>query len=103
MKLGWVAWEADRGQQDTRVAIDSEILNPWAWSGTGLIGGNPGNAADSTAFGSAFSNSLGTDVKAFKPASVGAGAHVLDVYSGGDSFLLDTMLLTITPEAGLVD
>lgn len=96
--LGVVAWEGDRGKHDDRVAIDSTTLTPWGWSGSGRIGANSGNAMDSTAFGSPFANSLGTDAKHFKTRGVGPGVHTIELYSGReDAYLLDSVIVTITP------
>ncbi|WP_082110279.1 sigma-70 family RNA polymerase sigma factor [Demequina phytophila] len=97
--LGMVAFEGDRGKHDNRISIDGDTLNPNGWNGKNVVGANSGNAADSTAFGSAFGNSLGTDAKLFKPKKVGAGDHTVQLSSGTeDAFLLSSLVLTITPD-----
>ncbi len=94
--VGMVAFEGDRGRHDNRLSIDGDTLNPWGWTGTGTMGANPGNAADSTAFGSPFANSLGTDAKLFKSANVTAGDHTLRLSSGtSDAIMLSSVVLTI--------
>ena len=96
--LGLVAFEGDRGKHDNRLAIDGATLQPWGWSGTMPIGGNPGNVADSTAFGSPFANSLGTDAKMLKTHRVTGGDHTIELSSGGeDAILFSSIVVTVTP------
>lgn len=99
--LGFVAWDGDRGTVGDQVRIGTgtgggTALTPWGWNGTAVVDqGDSGNAASSTAFGSPFANTLGTDAKLFKPLSVGAGKHVLLMTTTGDNYLVGTFTVTI--------
>ena len=57
------------------------------------------NAADSTAFGGKYGNTLGVDAKLFRPAKVTEGVHTVTARTGGDNFLLSTLTVTITDES----
>ena len=73
-----------------------QTLKSTGWDGTSVTGkGDSGNAASSTAVGSAFANSLGTDAKLFEPARIGSGTHVLQLSGDGDNYLLGTLTVTI--------
>jgi len=59
--------------------------------------GNTNDAADATAAGSVFSNSLGVDAKSFFPrADLAAGKHTLRATSSGDNYLLGSVTVTVT-------
>jgi hypothetical protein len=100
--LGLVAWDGDRGTVGDQATIGpvnggGQTLKPLMWTGSGAAtNGDSGNAASSTAFGSHYGNSLGTDAKLFEPASVGNGTHVLRMSGTGDNYLLGTFTVTIT-------
>lgn len=93
--LGWTAWEGDRGLVGDRIDIDGDTYAPMRWNGTSSSVGDSGNAADSTAFGGAYANSLGVDAKLFRPGTVPAGVHKVTVGTSGDNFLLSTLTVTI--------
>ena len=93
--LGWTAWEGDRGLVGDRIDIDGDTFAPMRWDGTSTSVGDSGNAADSTAFGGAYANTLGVDAKLFRPGNVPAGVHKVTVGTDGDNFLLSTLTVTI--------
>lgn len=102
--LGFVAWDGDRGTVGDRVELGpitggGQTLQPVGWNGTTITGaGDSGNAASSTAIGSKYANTLGTDAKLFAPVHVSAGLHVLRFTGNGDNYLLGTFTVTITPD-----
>jgi len=93
--LGWTAWEGDRALVGDRIDIDGDTFAPMRWNGTSSTVGDSGNAADSTAFGGAYANTLGIDAKLFRPGNVPAGVHKVTVGTDGDNFLLSTLTVTI--------
>lgn len=101
--LGFVAWDGDRGSVNDRVDVGTgtgggTTLTPFGWNGSNVTSaGDSGNAASSTAFGSRWSNTLGTDAKLFKALGVGAGKHVITM-RGGDNYLMGTFTVTIVAD-----
>ena len=64
------------------------------------MGRNPGlpnDAFNSTATGSVFKNSLGTDAKAFGSAPLLDGINRLTASTGSDQYLIGVVTLTTTP------
>ena len=96
--LGWTAWDADRGLTGDRLDIDGDRFTPRRWDGSSALDGDSGNAADSTAFGGKYANSLGVDAKLFRPGQVAQGVHKVTVSTNGDNFLLSTLTVTIVDE-----
>jgi len=108
--LGWVAWDSDRNNTGDRAQIDGAALTPKRWNGPAgtyvplvserSILGNSDDAADATAAGSAFSNSLGVDAKTFVPsANLAPGKHTLRATSSGDNYLLSSVTVTVVSES----
>jgi hypothetical protein len=97
VSIGWVSWEADRGLSGDYAFIDDDDnrLTPMRWNGTQSSTGDSGNAADATAFGSRYANTLGTDAKPFVTKSLNAGVHELTIKSNGDNYLVSTVTVTI--------
>ncbi|WP_033328222.1 sigma-70 family RNA polymerase sigma factor [Promicromonospora sukumoe] len=88
-RIGAVAWDGDRGGTGDRFALAGTPLVPLRWDGTAAAGpGAADNAFDSTAWGSAYANALGVDVKPFRPATLPAARAELAALSDGDAFLL---------------
>ena len=97
--VGWTAWEGDRALTGDSLDIDGSKFTPIRWDGASKSDGQPTNAADSTAFGGQYANTLGVDAKLFKPREVGEGVHKVTVGSSGDNFLLSTLTVTIADES----
>jgi RNA polymerase sigma factor (sigma-70 family) len=103
--VGLVAWDGDRGTVGDQAQIGNlngsgQALKPAMWTGTGAASnGDSGNVGASTAFGSIYGNSFGTDAKLFDPTNVGIGDHVLRFSGSGDNYLLGTVTVTITPHS----
>ena len=74
-------------------------FTPLRWDGTSTSDGQATNAADSTAFGGKYANTLGVDAKLFKPREVSEGVHTVTVGTSGDNFLLSTLTVTIADES----
>lgn len=88
-RIGAVAWDGDRGGTGDRFVLGGTPLVPLRWDGTAAAGpGAADNAFDSTAWGSAYANSLGVDVKPFEPTTLPAARAELAALSDGDSFPL---------------
>ena len=102
----WTAYETDRGFINDRMALDWSPLRPERERGNG----DSGNAADSTAFGGLYANTLGIDAKPFETVWAQQGAHALKVTttsadesadgslgggqrSTGDDFLIGTIVV----------
>ncbi len=96
--VGWTAWEADRALTGDSLEIDGSKFTPLRWNGASGSDGEATNAADSTAFGGKYANTLGVDAKLFKPRGIGGGVHTVTVGSSGDNYLLSTLTVTITDE-----
>ena len=96
--LGWTAFESDRGLVGDRVSVDGDTFAPLRWDGHTTSLGDSGNAADGTAFGGSWANTLGVDAKMFRTGSVPAGNHTVVVESSGDNFLLSTLTVTIAKD-----
>lgn len=101
--VGWIAWEADRGIGGDRVDINGDELKPqrsnpggnWPDTFAEPSNGAPDNAADATAFGSKYANSLGVDAKPFGKKSVDEGTHTLTALTDGDQYLISAVTVTI--------
>jgi RNA polymerase sigma factor (sigma-70 family) len=99
--VGWVAWEGDRGILGDRVDINDDNLVPMRWNPGGnwplaaTPTGDSGNAADSSAYGSKYANSLGVDAKSFRTMTLGAGTHVLTAGTSTDQYLIGALTVTI--------
>ncbi|MFI2363970.1 sigma-70 family RNA polymerase sigma factor [Promicromonospora sp. NPDC019610] len=88
-RIGAVAWDGDRGGTGDRFVLGGTPLVPLRWDGTAAAGtGAADNAFDSTAWGSAYANALGVDVKPFQPATLPAARAELAALSDGDAFPL---------------
>jgi hypothetical protein len=98
VSVGWTAWEGDRGLTGDTLDIDGTAFTPLRWNGNNTSVGDVKNAADSTAFGGQYANTLGVDAKLFRPAKVNEGVHTVTVSSSGDNFLLSTLTVTIVDE-----
>lgn len=95
--LGWTAWAGERGTHGDMVRLDGDNFTPVKWPGFGWIHGNSGNAADSTAFGGAWANTLGVDAKTFVPKdNVNRGRHSILITTGADQFLIGSLTVTVT-------
>ncbi|NYI42487.1 sigma-70 family RNA polymerase sigma factor [Demequina lutea] len=97
--VGWTAWEGDRALTGDSLDIDGSKFTPLRWDGTRSSEGESNNAADSTAFGGQYANTLGVDAKLFKPREVSKGVHNVTVSTSGDNFLLSTITVTIADES----
>lgn len=90
----WTAFEGDRGNHGDQLSIDGSAFAPLREAGRGT--GTTADAADSTAFGSPWVNTLGVDAKPFAPRDVKPGLHTLRVLTNGDNFLIGTLAVTIS-------
>jgi hypothetical protein len=97
--VGWTAWEGDRALTGDSLKIDGSAFTPLRWNGVSTSDGKPDNAADSTAFGGKYADTLGVDAKLFKPREVTSGVHTVTVSTDGDNFLLSTLTVTIADES----
>jgi hypothetical protein len=101
-RIGAVAWEGDRGNLgdvltlDTADLLEPISLIPIRWDGSKFVGGNANDAFDSTATGSEFLNSLGTDAKAFRPAPLRYGINRLTASTTGDQYMIGVITLQTT-------
>lgn len=106
VELGWVAWDSDRNNTGDSAQLDGAALTPKRWDGdegkyvsldaARAILGNTNDAADATAAGSKFSNSLGVDAKAFVLSNdLAPGKHKLRATSSGDNYLLSSVTVTV--------
>ena len=109
--VGVVAWEGDAGTTGDQLTLASRCTDagkPTALTPRRLSGlGSSGNAFDSTATGwlladgtgSPWSpvNSLGTDVKAFVPASLTCDVSTLAASTTGDQYLIGAVTLQTEP------
>ncbi|MFE7506828.1 sigma-70 family RNA polymerase sigma factor [Promicromonospora sp. NPDC057488] len=88
-RVGAVAWDGDRGGTGDRFELAGTTLVPLRWDGTAAAGpGAADNAFDSTAWGSAYANALGVDVKPFEPTTLPTARAQLAALSDGDAFPL---------------
>jgi len=86
-RIGAVAWEGDRATGGDQLFLDGTALVPLRWTGSGPGAvGSGSNAFDSTAWGSSYANSLGVDVKPFRPTALLASRAELRAVSTGDDF-----------------
>lgn len=87
-RVGAVVWDGDRNLPGDQLLFDGAPLVPLRWTGSGPGGpGSGDNAFDSTAWGSAYANALGVDVKPFEPAFLTATrAQLTAVETNGDAF-----------------
>ncbi len=97
--VGWTTWEGDRGLAGDRLDIDGTGFTPLRWNGKSTAVGDVKNAADSTAFGGKYGNTLGVDAKAFRSSEVAEGVHTVTVSTLDDNFLLSTLTVTIADES----
>jgi hypothetical protein len=103
-RIGVVAWEGDRNIDlskpgDTTTPGDALTLNTTALipiMGDGTAGLS-NDAFNSTATGSVFKNSLGTDAKAFGSAPLSYGINRLTASTVGDQYLIGVVTLKTTP------
>src|SRR5665647_2203695 len=91
-RIGVVAWDGDRGESgNDRLSLNEKPLTPIRWDGTPPPSdpkSDPTNDAfTSTAMGSQFANSLGTDAKAFLPVPLADGINRLTASTAGDQYL----------------
>jgi hypothetical protein len=95
--IGWTTWEGDRGYSGDMVRLDGDNFTPLGWNAaTGTtFTANSGNAADSTAFGGKWSNTLGVDAKTFVSKTPPAGKHTIAVTSTLDYFLIGSLTVTV--------
>ncbi len=97
VSVGWTAWEGDRGTSGDQASLDDDNFQPNGWSGTALLTNDAKNAADSTAFGSTFANTLGVDAKNFVTKdNVKPGLHNIRVWTAGDNYLIGSLTVTLT-------
>ncbi|WP_285105970.1 sigma-70 family RNA polymerase sigma factor [Promicromonospora sp. MEB111] len=88
-RIGAVAWDGDRSGATDRLELDGTPLVPMLWGGAGEVGtGSAGNAFDSTAWGSAYANALGVDVKPFQPVAMAAPRAELVAVGEADAYTL---------------
>ena len=87
-RIGAVVWDGDRSAPGDQLLFDGAPLVPLRWNGVGPAGPGSGeNAFDSTAWGSAYANALGVDVKPFVPVVLNsARAELTAVETNGDAF-----------------
>ena len=84
VSVGWTAWDGDRGTSGDQASLDSDNFQPYGWSGAALLKNDAANAADSTAFGSKYANTLGVDAKSFVTKDkVKSGLHQHSRLDGG--------------------
>jgi len=96
-QFGVVAWDGDRGGSGSGDALTlnaTTALTPLMWDGSD---GLASDAFNSTAMGSVFANSLGTDAKAFGSAPLLDGINRLTASTVGDQYLIGVVTLTTTP------
>ncbi|HEY5485066.1 MAG TPA: hypothetical protein VIK31_14880, partial [Propionibacteriaceae bacterium] len=96
-RVGVVAWEGDRngsGGADALKLNTTTGLTPLMWNGSA---GLATDAFNSTAMGSVFANTLGTDAKAFGSAPLLDGINRLTASTVGDQYLIGVVTLTTTP------
>ena len=94
--FGWTTWEGDRALRGDTATLDGANLTPYIWPGDTLADGKVSNAADSTALGGRWANTLGVDAKNFKVESPAVGLHTIKASSSGDNFLIGSMTVTVT-------
>ena len=94
--LGWTTWEGDRALRGDTVTLDGANFTPYIWPGNKLADAKVSNAADSTALGGQWANSLGVDAKNFKQESPPVGLHTIKASSVGDNYLIGSMTVTVT-------
>lgn len=97
--VGWTAWEGDRGTAGDVARLDGINLTPCGWNGSGTFAASANNAADSTAFGGKWANTLGVDAKAFVPKTVGSGLHTITATSTGDNYLVGSLTVMVTSDS----
>ena len=94
--IGWTAWEGDRGTDGDALRIDDKAVTPWGWNGSAPVTHASSNAADSSAFGSEFANTLGVDAKSFGSATLEPGLHTLKANTSGDVYIVGSLTVTLT-------
>ncbi|WP_062131138.1 sigma-70 family RNA polymerase sigma factor [Demequina aestuarii] len=106
VNVDWVTWEADRALSGDTLELDGDPLTPVRWNGVERVTATESlraawsaNAADSTAHGSDFANSLGVDAKDFdEVGELRPGLHTLTAKSVGDRYLVGSIAVTISYE-----
>ncbi|MFI6426237.1 sigma-70 family RNA polymerase sigma factor [Promicromonospora sp. NPDC050880] len=95
-RVGAVVWDGDRSVPGDQLLFDGAPLVPLRWTGAGPGGpGSGDNAFDSTAWGSAYANALGVDVKPFEPAFLtSTRAQLTAVETNGDAFVVGVVTVT---------
>lgn len=83
--IGVVAWEGDRRVTGDQLLLNGTALTPRSWDGSS---GSASNAFDSTATGWGLMNSLGVDVKAFRPQTLASDVGSLTPTTSGDLYLI---------------
>ena len=97
VSVGWTAWDGDRGTSGDHASLDSDNFQSYGWSGTALTKSDAANAADSTAFGSKYANTLGVDAKSFVTKDkVKSGLHKIRAWTAGDNYLIGSLTVTLT-------
>ena len=98
-RFGVVAWDGDRngggGGDALKLNTPTNALIPVRWDGSD---GSANDAFDSTATGSVFANSLGTDAKPFRSAPLLDGINRLTASTVGDQYLIGVVTLKTTPQ-----
>ncbi len=99
--VGMVAWDGDRGTTGDRATLNPaggsvENLLPLRWDGSQVVGlGSGTNALASTALGSRYANTLGTDAVTFSPVTVGKGLSTVTFTTSSDVYLVTTFSVTV--------
>jgi len=99
--VGIVAWDGDRGTSGDMVRLQDSSsatvnLRSPRWDGTTVgIYDTGGNALASTAIGSDYANTLGTDAFTFLPVEVPRGVGSVTFTSTGDTYLVSTFSVTV--------
>lgn len=97
----WTAYEGDRGNKGDRVSLGGDSFVPLAVRADGTIERrDSGDAADSWANGSVWTNTLGIDANSFDSKVLSSsGRHDLRAATDGDNFMIGTLAVTIAPPA----
>lgn len=99
--VGLVAWEGDAGGSGDRLRLGGQALVPLRWDGSGPAGpGRADDALDSTAWGSAYANSLGVDAKRFEPVVLDDAVVRVEATTGSDVYLVGALSVVSGAPAG---
>ena len=96
-QVGVVAWDGDRGGSGSGDALTLNTTGALMPIRSDGLNGFVGDAFNSTATGSVFKNSLGTDAKAFAPTTLNGGINRLTASTAGDQYLIGVVTLKTTP------